>query len=366
MKKKKENINEEEMIKIKEDFEGLNEEQKKLLVYTKFIDLSDQYGIYKKLSKEEKEKFDKTITMIIEASELKISRLNALMPYSFSIEGKQYREIYKESLEKYRKVLENYRILTNELKIVNSLELSNLFTYMLWNGYFSATGEHIYKTKNRLSLASLNSFDVIKGGGVCLDYSELLKDYLDVCGVDSSVVLAKVAVDINENIRDYEPNIERKSEVGLLQKAIIVSSGSLLNGITNKMGNHAITLIKDNKRIYAYDSTNLCVLNVDSSDKASIINGKGIFELKPLTTASILPIYANNELFEKLLAGDSGDNYSRNEIIDSYEKVIALANDNKNLLNDSYEVIHGDLEFITNQMNEIGGRFKVKKLIKKL
>lgn len=74
-----------------------------------------------------------------------------------------YKELYKESLICYNKILENYSILAQELNINNSLELSHLFAYMLWNGYYSVTKKHVYKLQERMMLPGMHSFDVIKG-----------------------------------------------------------------------------------------------------------------------------------------------------------------------------------------------------------
>ena len=49
--------------------------------------------------------------------------------------------------------------------------------------------------------------------------------------------------------------------------------------LTNKTGNHAVTLIGDSGKMFIYDPTNLYVLNVIDEATATIINGKGNFAI---------------------------------------------------------------------------------------
>lgn len=62
----------------------------------------------------------------------------------------------------------------------------------------------------------------------------------------------------------------------------------LANKLFKVDGNHAITLIKDNNKMFAYDPTNLLVLNVLNKNIGEIINGKGSFKLLPMLTLNIL------------------------------------------------------------------------------
>lgn len=62
----------------------------------------------------------------------------------------------------------------------------------------------------------------------------------------------------------------------------------LANKLFKVDGNHAITLIKDNNKMFAYDPTNLLVLNVLNKNIGEIINGKGSFKLLQMLTLNIL------------------------------------------------------------------------------
>lgn len=276
----------------------------------------------------------------------------------------KYKEIYKESLIHYNKILENYKKLAQDLRLNASLDLSHLFTYMLWNGYFSVTKEHFYKLQERLLLPGMYSFDVIKGRGVCLAYAELLHNYLSICGKYSSILTCKVPTEKNAVSCDYRPKIERHTKNSASSKISSTLMTFFLGGLINKLGNHAITLIEENENLYCYDPTNLYALNIQSSLTASIINGKGEFQIKPLMTVITNPHSDPNHLYEKLLLGNIKPALTRKEFIFSFENIIELINNNINLLNDAYDNIHSDLEYINKQTEEIGDYHKALKKIK--
>ena len=165
--------------------------------------------------------------------------------------------------------------------------------------------------------------------------------------------------------RGYTPNIHRNINIGLIAKMFFKSSQPLLKGVTNNFGNHAVTLIEDDDKLYVYDSTNLYVLNIDSYNKASIVNGSGSFELRPTKTLLLSPYADPNNLFNRLAGDDEiKEAYNEEEVKDSYEKIIEMAANNQNLINDAYDNIHSELEFINRQTDEIGNAHKVNKIIK--
>lgn len=133
----------------------------------------------------------------------------------------------------------------------------------------------------------------------------------------------------------------------------------------NKFGNHAITLIQENGNIYAYDPTNISALNIKDSSTACIINGKGEFQIKPLTSIVMNPYTDSNHICEKILLSDIEPALTKDEFILSFENLMELLNNNTSLLDDAYDNIHSDLEYIDRQTEEIGDGNKVLKKIKK-
>lgn len=286
------------------------------------------------------------------------------MLYTACNSDKKYKDLYKESLISYNKILKNYKLLANELNIDNSLDLSHLFTYMLWNEYYSVSKSHCYKLQERLLLPGMYSFDVIKGKGVCLAYAELLHNYLATCGKKSSVLSCKIPTKKKEISYNYRPEIERVVKSNISSKIFTEIIMFIFKKIVNQNGNHAITLIEENNKFFCYDPTNLFVLNLIDENTASIINGKGVFDIKPLSTLKLQPNSDPNQLFEKLLYGNIEPAFTKKEIIFSFENIMELIKSNINLLDDAYDNIHSELEIIDKQTNEFGGKLKALKKLK--
>ena len=268
-------------------------------------------------------------------------------------------EIYKDSIIRYNKILENYKKLADELNLTSALELSHLFSYMMWNGYYSVSKQHEYKMNDRLILTGLQSFDVIRGQGVCLAYSELLSNYLNICDKKAAILNCKVPTKKGSIKKDYIPSIYRNIRTDsyniLFSKYLIPMFGFL----TDKVGNHAVTLVEDENKLYLYDVTNLFALNLVDDRRASIINGTGEFNIKPLFTSMFIPNADPNFLFEKVMNNKLGEKLDRNEYIFKFEKIIDLIVKNIKLLDDAYDNIHSELEFIVNETNEKGGQMKI-------
>lgn len=378
MKKvKKHEIIEELTKKYKPEFKGMNEKQKKLLAYRKIIELKKDYKSVQELLKmmennpmaalmlrEDLNNKDKIIA-IAKASDNSIKPSEAKILYNVYNTGEEYKKIYNSSLISYSKILENYKLLAQELNINSALDLSHLLTYMLWNGYYSVSKKHIYSLQKRLLLIGMHSFDVIKGHGVCLAYAELLHNYLTICEKKSSIINCKVPETKKNISRDYYPNIERniKSNIpsNILNKILMPFS----NLIESKVGNHVITLIEENNKLFIYDPTNLYVFNIVDENTASIITGNGNYYIKLFSTLMFNPNPDPNQLFETLLSNNVYPAFDKNEIIFSFENILELINNNISLMDDAYDNIHKELEVIDKQTNEIGENRKVLKLIKK-
>jgi len=338
----------------------LNDNDKELVVYRKISELTGNNISIKDISSElEKDKFideDFLLNMLISTGKGKCKKI---LECSMCNNANKYRKLYKESLLSLRKVLENYKQLAQELKISNnSLYLSHLFTYLLWNGYFSVSKTHAYRVDNRLLLPGMYSFEVIKGRGVCLSYSELLHNFLTICDIKSAFINCKVNQPVEFN---YTPDINTQIEITKLNSIVNQFRQKLCQGLINKFGNHAVNLIQENKKMYVYDCTNLSVLNIFNINKARVINGCGEFELKLLESLVFHPYCDPFQLFEQLQKYNMESAFNRKEIIFSFENIVELMNTNLNLLNDAYTNIHNQLEIIDRQTDELGMKPKESK-----
>ena len=153
----------------------------------------------------------------------------------------------------YNNILSKTKLLADEFNISNSLELSTLFTALLYGGCYSAIRKHEYNDRERHIVIGFNVYDIFIGGGVCVNYSEMLSDILTYSGYKSAV------------INNYMSGDKR----------------ILLKPLLKLFGNHAFTLIIDNDMPYIYDATNLTMLNCLSNRIAAHIDHQDEVLLKP-------------------------------------------------------------------------------------
>ena len=190
---------------------------------------------------------------------------------------KQKKNVFElsKTIKNYSEILNKYAKLANDLGLEDSLEICILFTYLLWNGYFSVTKTHAYNDNNLASIEGAFAFDIMTGKGVCLNFSTMLRDFLLECGYNASNL---INVDDKESKINYRIPVKRKY---IKNKNINVNSTNhLISKIkSKKYGNHVFTLVKDGEYIYAYDPTNLLLLDIKNINVAKLVNGKGTYKL---------------------------------------------------------------------------------------
>lgn len=196
------------------------------------------------------------------------------------------KDILSPNIEYYENILKKFKKLVKELNLQNSLEISLLYTYLLWNGYFSKNKKLVYQSEDIVGIPGLYSYDIMSGKGVCLNFSDMLKDILLECNYDSSVIVNN-CIDPKNVKKCYRPNIKRNIKKS---NSSSISFGFFRKYIDDIIGNHAFNLIKDNGGLYIFDSTNLSALRVENMNRASKLAGSGEYQLKPF-----LSYYFNNE-----------------------------------------------------------------------
>ena len=256
---------------------------------------------------------------------------------------------YKTSIESYNNLLNRYKILSKELKINSALELSIMISYLLWNGYFSITKEHKYSMKDRLYLTPL-PFDIFKGRGVCLEYSIFLRDFLLKCNKEAAIIGCKISKSTIK--KTYTPPIKRNIKNSKINEFLYNVLCLVSSNLINAYGNHEITLIKDGEKIFAYDLTNLLVLNLDNN-RAQAVNGIGNMEVKPAQSFIIDPSNDKSNIIEKLYDKNSCLKVSEKELKYSFEKIKSILNENKNILKDMYYFAYKDIYTIVNEIDKL-------------
>lgn len=238
----------------------------------------------------------------------------------------------------------------------DSLSISILFSYLLWNGYLSKDKMYCFNAKDRANIYNLFSLDIMTGNGVCLNTSDMLSDLLKVCDYQSAIIINKA----NRNIAiNYRPDIKREKKNGRN-----LTIASLLVQPFGKLANHACSLIKDYDTFYVYDSTNLTMFNVkDKYNTTTIDNEPGIV-LSPMFSYCIADSKESKSILDEFnTAKEFEDFCSKDEFIAQNENCLELFDSNNNLIEDFYDESRDNITNIAKFVKSNKGK-KMRKRIK--
>lgn len=263
----------------------------------------------------------------------------------FKKEAQEKRKIIEEqtdSLENYKEILKKYKILAQELNLTNSLEIANLYTYLLWNGYFSKDKKLKYQTHDRLLIPGMFSHDIMDGVGVCLNFSDMLTDLMNEFDYGAATVINRVN---KGGTRSYKVDIKRKIQKEKFSSKL---TSPLVIPLTKIVGNHAYNLISEKGKLYIYDSTNLTLSTLNSKWESSIVAGKGTSDIKPFFSYSVNESSKAIETLD-LLHETSGfeSPYSKKDFIITWEECLDFFNNNKYLFDDFHDEIVNNITAIS-------------------
>lgn len=323
---------------LKEYYNKLSMEAKKYLIFSLSLeakDLDECEKIIKLLDEEKYYKYTKQLFLGQTSKMLETSRI-------------KMKNFFEDSQYNYRNILNKFKILVKELKLTNSLEISILYTYLMWNGYFSKEKIFNYQIEKRALIEGMYSYDIMNGNGVCLNFSDMLKDILIECGYNSSILINKVEKQ-KELKKFYIPEINRS--VIKSHNPIAEVLPLIFKPLINKMGNHAFNLIEENGKLYIYDSTNLCFLELTNPTSAILLAGKGKFKLTPYFSYLLNGEKERKSLDTLCLTDNFSSPYDRKDYIITSEKCIDLFNKSESLLNDYHNDINSDILSIVNSVD---------------
>lgn len=252
---------------------------------------------------------------------------------------------YKDSKENYNRILNAFKDLCIKLNLTNSLQISILYSYLLWNGYFSKDRKLHYEEENRAIISGLYSYDVMNGNGVCLNFSDLLKDILNKCGFSSSILTAYVKEYPMKS--SYKIQIKRHYTNSKNQTVPL-----LYRSLIKKVGNHAFNLIEENNKFYIYDATNLVLLTLDSINIASIKLGSGKLKIFPRSSYIYNSRVERKTLDNLFLTNKFISPYKGVDYIVTAELCLDLFKQNKKLFEDFHKKIYKDILEISKIVEE--------------
>ena len=248
----------------------------------------------------------------------------------------------------YLSVLTNYKDLADELLLFNPVELSILFSYLLWNGYFSKDKQNIYKNENALLLSHMYPYTIMDGWGVCLNHSIMLADYLNLCGIDATPL--KTGIKRCKFNPTYIPPV--KEEVPKAKRKFTLTS--LFVAKQEKTPNHVFTLIKESKYFYIYDPTNLVMFAVKNPTKAICTVANINAALYPVSSYELID---NNTSCRTLNDFIATSEFSKCHYQVDYFRFIAEQSletiiNNLRLIDDCYDESHEDIAVIAKHVRE--------------
>ncbi len=332
---------------IAKQLQDLTDIQKKYYICEKMneLGLNTNYNQFQKSIGNDWVRTDELLALISALSDFeskeKVNLLQAIFLLAIKEEEVIKQTLYQEEIVLFHSVLENYRVLAEELHLETTIEKCNLFSYLLWNGYFSYNKEHFYDLNDRHPIIGMYFLDIIFGRGVCLNYADALNRYLQVCGIESAPLICKVPA-FNGQDSEYNLPITRNSK-----KVKFSFSNSILSRLTfleEKVGNHAITLVKDHDHYFAYDPTNLIVLNIDNDQTLSVVTGDFQFDLKLFF--SFLVTNDSGQLYNEMLSHPVIQGISKDRVISSFENTLSIVKENRQLLDSTYDTVQPTLEKI--------------------
>lgn len=248
----------------------------------------------------------------------------------------------------YLSVLRNYKDLAEELLLVNPIELSILFSYLLWYGYFSINKKNAYKNDNILLPCHLYPYTIMDGWGTCLNHSIVLADYLNVCGVEA----ASLKTDIKQhNVKaSYIPPIE---QVNLEPKKRITLT-SLFAKKHGNNGNHVFTLIKEDEYFYIFDATNLMMFTMKNRTKAKCLVANINTTLYPILSYELIDNDTACKTLDNFIttSGFTECPYQIDYFKFITEQSLETIINNLRLIDDCYDESHEDIAKIARYVKE--------------
>ncbi len=248
----------------------------------------------------------------------------------------------------YLSILTNYKNLADKLLLINPIELSTLFSYLLWKGYFSKNKHNIYKNDNALLQYHIYPFTIMDGWGVCLNHSIMLADYLNLCGIEATPIEAGIKQ--HKITPTYIPPIER--DIPKIKEKFTLTS--LFTAKHSKNGNHVFTLTKENEYFYIYDATNLVMFAIKSPINATCTTANIKATLYPITSYEIID---NNISCRTLNSFITTNNFLECPYKEDYfkfitEKSLEIIKQNLNLINNCYDESHEDITIVAKHIKE--------------
>lgn len=249
----------------------------------------------------------------------------------------------QEYYKYYTNIIEKSAKLLKELNLNDPVEISVLYEYLLWNGYFSKDNNLSYSLSGRKNSLGLVGADIMNGKSVCLNNADMLTNLLQECDIEAYTVGCTVPAGKDANFQ-YNPDIERNIKEPSYRDKISSKINNILH--LDILGNHAVTCFKNGETYSASDPTSLAFLNFSELKKMKYVGSDLELDLK-LWVMIVLNDFENYDELLKIIATiylrSDLEPLKLNNIKNISESVLEMCRNNKNLLNDFHSDIYDDI-----------------------
>jgi len=255
------------------------------------------------------------------------------------------RKKYANLMYYYNNILKNMTILSKELNLESSLELCIMFSYLLWNGYLSKNREYRFNSKDINRIPGFLFTDIIEGKGVCLNNTEMLKDFLNQNEYVSAMLESHYNIFSKIN---YKMNLSRKSD----DKENAIST-IIKEVIKRKKANHVSNLIEENNKIYIFDPTNLIIQSVINKEEIETINGTGIHRTFLYQSYMLCATPSERKLLDRLVTSTQYEcPYDKNDFVTTSKINLEILKSSTCLIEDFYYAIKPYIDNISTEINK--------------
>jgi len=230
-------------------------------------------------------------------------------------------DYYISYLEITNKLVKTLR----KMCIYNPIEVKIAYEYLLYNGYLSIDKKYKFSSENRVNNKLVFGADIMRGTGVCLNISDLLKQIYKSYGFESEIITCNVKKD------DKKEEKRLIKEMGYINKFVF----------ENFIGTHVITLVNKNGSTIICDATNKEFINIDKK-----LNGKYLMHNVNVKILSNYFGLLNNNKKELLELLKQSQELNREEIKKINKGIYYFLDGKEKELNNFHESIKNDIDII--------------------
>ena len=178
----------------------------------------------------------------------------------------------------YEEIVSKTAQLMKELNITDTIELCNIFSYMLYSGMFSKDHKYSYKPVLMKSAKSQYDFGmtIMAKKGACLNNVFLLDAVLK----KSEIYGEKMSVKTMGGTINYKMPVHRVTSENIFDKlGEIIQDEAAKDSKT--ASDHLCEIIKYEGKLFIYDPTCMCIYQLGDNLEAQALNGTKKVAIRP-------------------------------------------------------------------------------------